>query len=70
MYQYIDISNPQDLALRCAFLVGFFGLLRKQSICSEDPLDIDPAKILTVRKVSVDRGKGITLCELQQDYSI
>ena len=61
MYQFIDISNPQDLALWCAFLVGFFGLLRKKSICPEDPSDIDPAKILTVRKVSVDRGKGIAL---------
>ena len=58
MYKFIDISNPQDLALWCAFLVGFFGLLRKKSICPEDPSDVDPVKILTVRKVSVDRGKG------------
>ena len=61
MYEYIDISNPQDLALWCAFLVGFFGLLRKKSICPEDPSDVDPVKILTVRKVSVDRGKGVAL---------
>ena len=61
MYKFIDISNPQDLALWCAFLVGFFGLLRKKSICPEDPSDVDPVKILTVRKVSVDRGKGVAL---------
>ena len=61
MYEYIDISNPQDLALWCAFLVGFFGLLRKKSICPGDPSDVDPVKILTVRKVSVDRGKGVAL---------
>ena len=61
MYNYIDISNPQDLALWCAFLVGFFGLLRKKSICPEDSSDIDPVKILTVRKVSIDRGKGVAL---------
>ena len=47
MYKFIDISNPQDLALWCAFLVGFFGLLRKKSICPEDPSDVDPVKILT-----------------------
>ena len=61
MYKFIDISNPQDLALWCAFLVGFFGLLRKKSICPEDLSDIDPVKILTVRKVSIDRGKGVAL---------
>ena len=61
MYKLIDVSNPQDLALWCCLLVGFFGLLRKKSICPEDPSDIDPSKILTVRKVVVDESKRIAL---------
>ena len=61
MYKYIDVSNPQDLALWCCLLVGFFGLLRKKSICPEDSSDVDPAKILTVRKVVVDESKRVAL---------
>lgn len=61
MYKFIDISNPQDLAMWCAILVGFFGLLRKKSICPEDSSDVDPVKILTTKKVTVHRDKGIAL---------
>ena len=62
MYQFIDLNNPQDLALWCCILVGFFGLLRKKSICPEDDLaKLDPTKILTVRKTLVDKDKGIAL---------
>ena len=46
MYKFIDISNPQDLAMWCAILVGFFGLLRKKSICPEDSSDVEPTKDL------------------------
>ena len=58
MYQFIDVNNPQDLALWCCVLVGFFGLLRKKSICPEE---LDPVKMLTVRKVVVDKNGGIAL---------
>lgn len=61
MYKFIDVSNPQDLAVWCGILVGFFGLLRKKSICPEDSANVDPAKILTVRKIAIDRSKGIAL---------
>ena len=61
MYRYIDINNPQDLAVWCCILVGFFGLLRKKSICPEDSANTDPAKILTVRKVAIDKSKNIAL---------
>ena len=61
MYKHIDINNPQDLALWCCILVGFFGLLRKKSICPEDLSDVDPSKILTVRKVAVCKSQGIVL---------
>ena len=61
MYRHINIDNPQDLAVWCCILVGFFGLLRKKSICPEDLNDLDPAKILTVRKVAIDKSEGIAL---------
>ena len=61
MYRYIDLDNPQDLAVWCCILVGFFGLLRKKSICPEDSDSLDPAKILTVRKVAIDKSQGIAL---------
>ena len=61
MYKYIDLNNPQDLAIWCCILVGFFGLLRKKSICPEDLNDVDPAKILTVRKVCINKSQGIAL---------
>lgn len=61
MYQYVDINNPQDLAMWCCVLVGFFGLLRKKSICPEDDSQPDPLKILTVRKIAISKSKGIAL---------
>ena len=62
MYQFIDVNNSQDLALWCCILVGFFGLLRKKSICPEEDLSkLDPVKILTIRKVVVDKNEGIAL---------
>ena len=61
MYKFIDIDNPQDLAVWCCILVGFFGLLRKKNICPEDLHDLDPVKILTVRKVSINKPAGIAL---------
>ena len=61
MYKHIDINNPQDLAIWCSILVGFFGLLRKKSICPEDLNDMDPSKILTVRKVAICKSQGIAL---------
>ena len=61
MYRHIDIDNPQDLAIWCCILVGFFGLLRKKNICPEDIQDLDPVKILTVRKVFIEKNQGIAL---------
>ena len=61
MYEHIDLDNPQDLAVWCCILVGFFGLLRKKSLCPEDLASLDPVKILTVRKVAIDKSNGIAL---------
>ena len=61
MYRYIDISDPQDLAVWSCILVGFFGLLRKKSICPEDLTSMDPVKILTVRKIAIDKQNDIAL---------
>ena len=61
MYKDINVDNPQDLAVWCCILVGFFGLLRKKSICPDDLDNLDPAKILTVRKVAINKSEGIAL---------
>ena len=61
MYKFVDTKNPEDLAIWCSVLVGFFGLLRKKNLVPEDLTDLDPVKILTVGKISIDRSKGIAL---------
>ena len=59
MYSYIDVDKPDELAIWCSILVGFFGLLRKKNLVPEDFLDMDPTKILTVGNFAIDREKGI-----------
>ena len=61
MYRYIDVNNPEDLAIWCSILVGFFGLLRKKNLVPEDSQDLDPTKILTVGNFVVDKENGIAL---------
>ena len=61
MYKFVDTNNPEDLAIWCSVLVGFFGLLRKKNLVPEDMSDLDPVKILTAGKILVDRTKGIAL---------
>lgn len=61
MYKHVDIDNPEDLAIWCSILVGFFGLLRKKNLVPEDILDVDPSKILTVGNFVLDKEKGIAL---------
>ena len=59
MYSYIDVDKPDELAIWCSILVGFFGLLRKKNLVPEDFLDMDPTKILTVGNFAIDKEKGI-----------
>ena len=59
MYNYVDVNNPEDLAIWCSILVGFFGLLRKKNLVLEDLLDLDPTKILTVGNFVLNKEKGI-----------
>lgn len=61
MYCHVNVNNPEDLAIWCSILVGFFGLLRKKNLVPEDLLDLDPTKILTVGNFVVDKEKGIAL---------
>lgn len=61
MYRYVNLNNPEDLAIWCSILVGFFGLLRKKNLVPEDLLDMDPTKILTVGNFVLDRDRGIAL---------
>ena len=41
MYENIDLNNPQDLAVWCCILVGFFGILHNKSLCPEDLNSLD-----------------------------
>ena len=61
MYNYVDIDKPEDLAIWCSILVGFFGLLRKKNLVPEDLHDLDPTKILTVGNFVIDKEKGLAL---------
>ena len=61
MYKFVNVDNPEDLAVWCSILVGFFGLLRKKNLVPEDNLDTDPTKILTVGNFMIDKVKGIAL---------
>ena len=61
MYKFIDVNDPENLAIWCSILVGFFGLLRKKNLVPEDLLDIDPTKILTVGNFVIDKKRGIAL---------
>ena len=53
MYRYLDMSSNEDLALWCAYLVAFFGLLRKKNVVPEGRLH-DPVKVLSRRNFSID----------------
>ena len=53
MYRHIDLSKNEDLALWCAYLVAFFGLLRKKNAVPEG-LVHDPSKVLSRRNFSFD----------------
>ena len=61
MYKFVDLDNPEDLAIWSSILVGFFGLLRKKNLVPEDLKDLDPFKILTVRKILLDKSRGVAL---------
>ena len=53
MYRHLDMGNNEDLALWCAYLVAFFGLLRKKNVVPEGLLH-DPTKVLSRRNFSID----------------
>ena len=53
MYHHIDISNPEDRALWCAYLCSFYGLLRKANAVPQSS-QFDPRKVLVRRNISVD----------------
>ena len=61
MYKFVNINDPEDLAIWSSILVGFFGLLRKKNLVPEDLRDLDTFKILTVRKIHLDTSRGVAL---------
>ena len=61
MYTFVNIDDPEDLAVWTSILVGFFGLLRKKNLVPEDLNDIDTFKILTRRKILIDESRVVAI---------
>ena len=63
MYVHIDLENTRDLALWCAFLSAFYGLLRKASVVPENFTSDDPA-YLRRHNIHVDKSQNVVLLYL------
>ena len=61
MYQFVNLNDPEDLAIWTSILVGFFGLFRKKNLVPEDLKDVDSFKILTRRNILLNTSKGVAL---------
>ena len=53
MYKHLNMDRNEDLALWCAYLVAFYGLLRKKNVVPEG-LRHDPMKVLSRRHFLID----------------
>ena len=52
MYRHLDMQKTHDLALWCAFLVSFYGLLRKKSVVPRAG-PVDPKQVLVRRNFTI-----------------
>ena len=52
MYRHLDMQKTHDLALWCAFLVSFYGLLRKKSVVPKAG-PVDPKQVLVRRNLTI-----------------
>lgn len=53
MHKFLDMRKTEDLALWCAYLITFYGLLRKKNSVPEG-LKFDPTKVLTRQNFTID----------------
>ena len=58
MYSHLDMSNIQDRALWCAYLLSFYGLLRKSSAVPKSA-QYDVNKVLVRRNIAVDNQNNM-----------
>ena len=58
IFSHLDMSNPEDLALWCSYLMSFYGLLRKSNAVPKSAI-YDPNKVLVRRNISVDVENNI-----------
>ena len=63
MFRHINVKDTKDLALWCAFLSAFYGLLRKASVVPESSKDGDLG-FLRRRNVQVNKSQDIVLLYL------
>ena len=58
MYEHLDMTKTNDLALWCSFLVAFYGLFRKANVVPESG-QIDPKQTLTRNHIMLDRDNKV-----------
>ena len=58
MYIHLDMSSKHDLALWCAFLISFYGLLRKKNAVPETSTQPNSSALLR-RHISVDTNSNM-----------
>ena len=53
IYNFLDLQKVSDLALWCAFLISFYGLLRKSNAVPKSS-QFNPSQVLVRRSLSID----------------
>jgi len=61
IYELMNMTDPEDLALWAAFLVAFFCMFRKKSLIPESLNKFDPKTGLSRRKISVHSESNVAL---------
>ena len=60
IFKHLDLRKTEDLALWCAFLISFYGLLRKKNVVP-DKGPWDPKKVICRRHICVNLGSNRVL---------
>ena len=58
MFEHLDRSKPENIALWASFLVAFYGLLRKSNVVPK-PSDFDPRKVIVKRNIMIDEENNM-----------
>ena len=61
MCNYINIDEPEDLALWCSFLVAFYCLFRKANVAPKSLSGFDPVKEFSRKKLKLLEAEKVVL---------